>query len=182
MKRVLLAAAAALSVLGTAAAANAAVTYDFIGPDYQLASGPFTTSEDISGTVTLATPLMENTSQFVAPISYTFADGFETFTGQNSVIHLDLVTNNSDNIAFFGLDVLSKTSFDQITATGNMETASTPLGEGNGFGPNSFQLQSVSAAPEPSTWALMMIGVAGLGLMLRRAKADGRRPLQTLAA
>jgi hypothetical protein len=31
-------------------------------------------------------------------------------------------------------------------------------------------LSNISAAPEPSTWFLMIAGVAGIGLMLRRAK------------
>ena len=33
-----------------------------------------------------------------------------------------------------------------------------------------MQLGGVSAAPEPSTWLLMFAGIAGIGLMLRRAK------------
>ncbi len=32
------------------------------------------------------------------------------------------------------------------------------------------QANSISAAPEPSTWLLMFVGIGGIGLMLRRAK------------
>ena len=34
-------------------------------------------------------------------------------------------------------------------------------------------VSAVSAAPEPSTWALMMAGIGGIGLMLRRKKREG---------
>ena len=35
-------------------------------------------------------------------------------------------------------------------------------------------LVDISAVPEPSTWFLMLAGVGGAGLMLRRIKASGR--------
>ena len=40
----------------------------------------------------------------------------------------------------------------------------------NGLDKQEFGSLTISAVPEPSTWALMLAGVAGMGLMLRRAK------------
>lgn len=46
-----------------------------------------------------------------------------------------------------------------------------------------FVVSGVSAAPEPSTWALMLAGVAGIGLMFRRVrKTMGFRFRDALAA
>jgi hypothetical protein len=36
-------------------------------------------------------------------------------------------------------------------------------------GPSMIRISSVSAVPEPSTWAMMLIGFAGVGYMARRA-------------
>ena len=49
-------------------------------------------------------------------------------------------------------------------------TSYGPFGQRDGS--ESFQVMgsSVSAAPEPSTWLLMIAGIGGIGLMLRRAK------------
>ena len=50
------------------------------------------------------------------------------------------------------------------------------LSEAQGFGysagahTDQYNFNLVSAAPEPSTWSLMIVGLGGVGLMLRRAK------------
>jgi hypothetical protein len=50
-------------------------------------------------------------------------------------------------------------------------------------GTESFELNIASATPEPSTWALLMLGIGGIGLMLRRAKrTPGFRRRDCLAA
>ena len=36
---------------------------------------------------------------------------------------------------------------------------------GSGFGVGIFTLTQVAAVPEPSTWAMMVLGFAGLGFM-----------------
>jgi hypothetical protein len=42
---------------------------------------------------------------------------------------------------------------------------------------------SISAAPEPAAWLLMIVGLGGVGLMLRRAKtAEGLRVRSALPA
>ena len=41
---------------------------------------------------------------------------------------------------------------------------SQPTGDGV------FKITAISATPEPSSWALMILGIGGIGLMLRRAR------------
>jgi hypothetical protein len=43
----------------------------------------------------------------------------------------------------------------------------------NSFTPYQMSIGSASAAPEPSTWALMLAGFAGLGLIGYRASRKG---------
>ena len=56
-------------------------------------------------------------------------------------------------------------------------TFSTDSGGAFLFSPGVLGSTGVSAAPEPSVWALISAGVAGVGLMLRRAKRAGGRSL-----
>jgi hypothetical protein len=54
--------------------------------------------------------------------------------------------------------------FDQVTV----------VGTGTGFHPfgiDNINFSSVRAIPEPGTWAMMLIGFAGMGLAVRRRKA-----------
>ena len=44
------------------------------------------------------------------------------------------------------------------------------IGSSSGSHNEDFTFDIASAAPEPSTWALMIAGLGGIGLMLRRAK------------
>ncbi len=56
----------------------------------------------------------------------------------------------------------------------------------NGTSTGSFSgtidVATTSAAPEPSAWLLMIVGVAGSGLMLRRARKQGGLSLRSAAA
>ncbi|HEY4052309.1 MAG TPA: PEPxxWA-CTERM sorting domain-containing protein, partial [Terriglobales bacterium] len=58
-----------------------------------------------------------------------------------------------------------------VTATGS-DTFGINYIDQNGFlGVDSFSVSSVtSAVPEPSTWAMMLLGFAGLGLMAYRRR------------
>jgi hypothetical protein len=57
------------------------------------------------------------------------------------------------------------------TTTGNAyeEIASNP----GGFGVGIFTLTPVAAVPEPSTWAMMILGFAGVAFMAYRRKQSG---------
>ena len=61
--------------------ANASVVYTFTGIDFIAPSGPFTTSDFISGSFTVPTALGDNLSNvLITPASFTFADGVDTVT------------------------------------------------------------------------------------------------------
>ncbi len=64
---------------------------------------------------------------------------------------------------------LTSQSFTFTTTGGNLTFASLP--GGNAFGPyvgNVLDNVQVSAVPEPSTWAMMLIGFAGIGFLAYR--------------
>jgi hypothetical protein len=58
-----------------------------------------------------------------------------------------------------------------VGPTGNAyeEIASNP----GGFGVGIFTLTPVAAVPEPSTWAMMILGFVGVAFMTRRRKRSG---------
>jgi PEP-CTERM motif len=58
--------------------------------------------------------------------------------------------------------------------TSTITLTSTNPGNGGVF----FDAVNVSAAPEPGTWAMMLVGLGGLGAMLRTR----RRPVASAAA
>jgi hypothetical protein len=58
-----------------------------------------------------------------------------------------------------------------FTATSSSTNISIVGKSGNEFvGLDNVSLSAISAVPEPSTWLLMIAGIGGIGLMLRRAK------------
>jgi hypothetical protein len=81
------------------------------------------------------------------PFNITLGDG-SSFT----------LTGNEENFAFFG--VVSETAFSSLTISARNNPVIDDLAFGNG----------VSAVPEPSTWAMMILGFAGLGFMAYRRK------------
>ena len=85
----------------------------------------------------------------------------------------------------------------QITATGSDVLAAIRItsctvaagcvggvGSGTGIGlekQNSVTLAAVSPVPEPSTWALMLLGFGGMGVAMRRSRRRGTSVLAQMA-
>jgi hypothetical protein len=82
------------------------------------------------------------------PFTITLGNG-ESFTS----------SSNLNSFAFFG--VVSDTNFSSFTISADVFPAIDNLSFGNG----------VSAVPEPSTWAMMILGFAGIGFMAYRRKS-----------
>ena len=87
----------------------------------------------------------------------TFA--FSTELGSSSFFFVDTDTPTKDFGAGVGPDV-----------TFNPGTYKIADSETDGEGNLVISQVGVSAAPEPSTWLLLLCGMGGIGLMLRRAK------------
>lgn len=77
-----------------------------------------------------------------------------------------VVPGNND-ASFFGFT--SDTAFTAVTFMRNPDY--DRVGSSDGFGMDNLTYSGVSAVPEPSTWAMIMLGFAGMGLMAYRREA-----------
>ncbi len=105
-----------------------------------------------------------------------------TFKGENDPSHLEFEISDDGFKTFSDLaDIITHPPDDagqfQTVATSFIATGPVDLRlvdqlsgqSGNDFAVNDI---SISAAPEPSTWALMIAGVAGIGFAFRQAKKN----------
>src|SRR6476620_8240745 len=75
---------AALSLAYPASVQAVPTTYQYTGNPFTDVSGPYTTSDFVSGMVTLAGPLGANMPLTeVTPIAFTFFDGVQTISSTN---------------------------------------------------------------------------------------------------
>ena len=187
--------------------ADADTVYTYTGNDFTFADGPFTTSDSITGSFTVTTPLADNLSfATVSFNSYSFSGGVDTLTNLNSFpmsnsnapFAFAVSTNASGDIIAWSIDIQgnSGTSVanDNISTYNNapidnspqtMDFASDcsptncfqpgfPLSFGqNQDDPGTWAVSATSSVPEPSTWAMMILGFAGVGFMAYRRKQNG---------
>ena len=189
--------------------ADAATVYTYTGSDFTsffpTAQGVFTSSDSITGSVTVATPLADNLSfSEVSFTSYSFSDGVDTLTNLNSAPMSDapapfafaVSTDASGNIIAWSIDIQgtpgTSVENDNISTFNNAPNGLPPTADSGSncpiscnFGPSGVingSLASnsgtpgtfaVSAVPEPSTWAMMILGFCGVGFMAYRRKQNG---------
>jgi hypothetical protein len=71
---------AALSIAYPASVQAVPTTYQYTGNPFTTVQGPYTTSDFVSGILTLAGPLAPNFTGVVTPTAFTFSDGVQTLT------------------------------------------------------------------------------------------------------
>jgi PEP-CTERM motif len=179
-----------MAVLG-AASATASVIYDYTGPNFATAVPPYTTSDNITAHITLSAALLPNLPDtFVTPTAFSFNDGVQTISDQTPGVNLVQVifsTDMNSHIVDWNLIVRLPTAIPGNTNT--IETQGFPLAaffndtaeffDANGnltlaftaANTGQWTIQSQSAVPEPSTWAMMLLGFAGIGFMAYRRKS-----------
>ena len=97
---------AALSALG-ATNANADVIYSYLGNDFTNPTGPYTTSDHVTLSFTLASALGDNLPlTTVVPVTYTINDGVNTFSNtQQNTIFFFLSTSTAGSINAWDIEV-----------------------------------------------------------------------------
>jgi hypothetical protein len=170
----------------------AASIYTYTGNDFTTATGPgLTTSDSISGSFTVATPLAANLDQVsITPISFSFTDGADVFSSSSpniavcscSPLFTDISTNASGNIInwdiSFTLGELGSTSMNTEDANLGVirgivieDSANFDNSEGdtasNSNDAGHWTTETASAAPEPGSLVLLGMGLAGLAGVVR---------------
>lgn len=93
------------------------------------------------------------------PWSTSTASALVSVTGASSILS-DAITHNSSNTSDLNWTLFT-TTFIADSSSASLMFANT-VGSNNGG--VMFDAVSVSAVPEPATWAMMLLGFAGLGL------------------
>jgi len=187
-----------VAILGMSPAS--ATTYTYTGNNFTYATGPYTKSDAVSGYLTLQYPLGDNLdllnqAGFVSAFSFT--DGVQTLTQNNAYVGLaQFSTNSSGAITGWDLNFVSDSHLSNIytyyyyyspynyyPSRDGGGSYDAYLGEGIHDGLHGTMTPvttDVGAVPEPSTWAMMILGFAGVGFMAYRRKSKPAFPhLQT---
>ena len=163
--------------------------YSYTGPSFTTVVSPYTTSNNVTGEFEVSSLLNNGLLQTITPLSYSFSDGQQTLTNLNSSA-LVIVSISNEKIVSWTVDVTTGT-LSPLTGQVISTTFAALLGRGLDFGTQAYanplsgsfgevttsnRLKgswTVAAVPEPSTWALMLLGFAGLGFAgYRRGRAQ----------
>lgn len=127
----------------------------------------------LSTAAAAAVPLAIVTSPtIVAPFGSTiYLDGSMSYSLDGNQLNFFWDLNNSTN----AVDVLPANFFTQISAldyhTANLTVTNSVTGEYSTASVLiTLSAPSASAVPEPSTWAMMLMGFAGIGFAMRRRR------------
>ena len=183
-------AAAALTMVFALApidgASAGAVTYDYTGLNFIGGTDPFTTSENVTGTITLAAPLAANltlnpssTNSNVTVTAFSFSGGPETLTNaafNAAQTYFQFTTDAAGQITAWDINIAlgggGQIDIDNYGVGFSGDIGDQALDSGTGHGVNHVagDFEIAAAVPEPSTWAMMVLGFAGIGAMTYRRR------------
>jgi hypothetical protein len=158
---------------------KASTTYTYTGNDFTTAVAPFTTSDSVQGSFTIATLGDNLTFDSIAPTTYTFSDGVTTINQTDGTIaEFTVSTNGVGAIILWDIDVVLN------PGTGTIETETGPSVDSGetfaGFGEIVNDPGTWGTTPEPSTFILMSSGLLALTMLARKRTFHGPRPTPQL--
>jgi hypothetical protein len=187
LEAVLFTATVIFSIAG-AGSAHASVSYDYTGNNFEgFVMGPYSTNDRVTGSITLSSALGDNLSDVtVTATAFDFFDGVQHITNLTAnASEFEFSTGSSGHITAWGLSVfngLGDPSGGTIESTSGILPgpsfdfafqffSHSNTGQGGESGdPGTWTGPIASDVPEPSTWAMMIVGFVGIGFMAHRRK------------
>ena len=153
--------------------------YTYTGNDFTFVSGPFTTSDSITGWFSVASPLGDSLSDPAVTLTgFSFSDGVNTDTSaqaQTDVPFIQVTTGATGDITHW--DVAFDFDSDLQIQTSNVfgdysqtNFGSTNVADNSGV-PGTWAVSTTASgpsAPEPGTLVLFGTGLAALAMWRRR--------------
>jgi hypothetical protein len=157
------------------------ITYSYTGNPFTTATAPYTTSDKVTGSVTLAAPLGANMSfTLVVPLAFSFSDGVQTITNLSTPLGATFEFETGPTGAITGWEV----GLFVPVLTGNIQTfGNFPFSIPHSFDAGAGPLSSGANQDAPGTWStrttvpdtgstlsLMTLALMALGLVARPFK------------
>lgn len=171
---------ACASLLSFSATVNAAsTTYTYTGNTFAIASSPYTKSDSVSGSITLANALADNLTNFttVSPTSFSFSAGTSTITNATATAGpvFAFKTDSNGDIFEWQVIVLIGSVSQFSISTNYYPSVYTPTDQvlkNGSFGQIQYNpgTWTVASVPEPETYAMIMAGLGLMGVVARRRK------------
>jgi hypothetical protein len=162
------------------ASATTYYTYNYMGPDFTVVGGAYTTSDNVSGSVTLTQPLGDDFSGPISSILYafSFSDGVQTISSSTPGVYLfpgedNFETGLSGGITSwaFEMNITGAPPQSFIATTTGDDSVETDSGASGAFvlelGDWSYP---ATATPLPAALPLFATGLGALGLFGGRRK------------
>jgi hypothetical protein len=170
-----------------------AAVYDYTGNDFNSFFGStYTSSDSVTASFSFSSVLPDNLSNAnLSPETFSISDGVQTITNSSTGAHVaffELSTNSSGAIVGWNIVIYDETStaYHEIDLAGIDRGLMQTCGAGStttscinasnvtdGSQTNDPGIWTVTGVPEPSTWAMMILGFMGVGFMAYRRKQNG---------
>jgi hypothetical protein len=168
-------------VLTAAAVQATPITYTYTGTPFTTVTAPYTTSDKVTGSVELMTPLRPNMSlTSVTPLAFSFSDGVQTINSfPLNFATIKFGTGPTGAITQWIVQLGSDTggSIQTVNTIAAFDSGGQVVPPGGGFGrvvfavnPGTWTSATTSVPDTGSTFGLLSLSITALGIATRQFK------------